>query len=202
MAVGLIPVYSLGAILPDVEDKEALKNDERWRVIWLGPALIGSIIILLTLTVFRLEPVFFCAMENRDEEGIAHLRKVYRKAPGINEPLDDLLKKRYAELKSSTTLDASTTSFRQALCGSKYRRGTFITLMIMFFNQQSGFSVIVIYANQLIQQMREQSEAEGSEFPLNPIEATYFMGVSNAIAAALPLLYIGRVGRRPIFVIG
>ena len=34
------------------------------------------------------------------------------------------------------------------------------------------------------------------------MEATYFMGVANAIASVMPLFYIGKVGRKPIFVIG
>ena len=92
MAVGLIPVYALGAILPDVEDKEALKNDEMWRVIWLAPALIAIIVILLTMTLIRQEPILFCVSENRDDEAIAHLKKVYRKAPGVTESLDDILR--------------------------------------------------------------------------------------------------------------
>ena len=53
MSIGFIPVFGLAAFLPDFEDKEALKNDEMWRLIWLGPAAVGVIMILLVLTVYR-----------------------------------------------------------------------------------------------------------------------------------------------------
>jgi len=66
-------VYFLGAVLPDLEDFEANKKDEMWRVIWAFPALIGIIEILLTLFVMRQEPIAYCMMTGRDEEGKKHM---------------------------------------------------------------------------------------------------------------------------------
>jgi len=79
ICIGLMPAFGLAAILPDTEDLQANKDDELWRVIWLAPAVIGIIVILLTVLVFRQEPVSFCLMEGRDEEGIKHLKRIYRK---------------------------------------------------------------------------------------------------------------------------
>ena len=50
-----------------------------WRVTWLAPAVIGIVVILLTLLVFRYDPVAFCLMEGNEEEGILHLKRVYSK---------------------------------------------------------------------------------------------------------------------------
>lgn len=43
----------LAYILPDPKDTEANKVDEYWRVIYMAPAFIGVIQILLILFVFR-----------------------------------------------------------------------------------------------------------------------------------------------------
>lgn len=43
---------------------------------------------------------------------------------------------------------------------------------------------------------------EGSEFPLTPIQGTYIIGLTNAIASAIPFLYVKKVGRKPVFVVG
>ena len=50
-----------------------------WRVIWLGPAFIGVVVILLAVFVFRYETVAYCLMQDRNEEGMLHLKRVYRK---------------------------------------------------------------------------------------------------------------------------
>jgi len=76
--IGFMVVFFLGAVLPDPEDLQANKDDEMWRVIWLGPAVVGIVMILLVLFVMRLEPILFSVMKGDTNEGIEHLRKVYR----------------------------------------------------------------------------------------------------------------------------
>ena len=53
ICVGFVAVFGMGAILPDPDDFEANKNDELWRIIYLAPAFIGVIEILLIVTIFR-----------------------------------------------------------------------------------------------------------------------------------------------------
>mmetsp|Transcript_11546 Transcript_11546/g.13759 ORF Transcript_11546/g.13759 Transcript_11546/m.13759 type:complete len:158 (-) Transcript_11546:115-588(-) len=96
-------------------------------------------------------------------------------------------------------MDAVSTTFKEALFGRKYRKGTWICLGIMMFDQQSGINAINIYANQLLVQIEKQGD---EDFPLTPIQGTYLIGLANFIASTLPLLYIHRVGRKPIFVTG
>ena len=50
-----------------------------WRLIWLAPAVVGIVVILLAVFVFPYEPVAYCLMEGREEEGILHLKRVYSK---------------------------------------------------------------------------------------------------------------------------
>ena len=64
---GIVAAFCMGAFLPDQNDKEACEEDEFWRVIFLTPALIGFVGILLITIVFRQEPISFCIMMGDDE---------------------------------------------------------------------------------------------------------------------------------------
>ena len=79
MGVGFVPTFLMGAFLPDADDYEANKADELWRIIYMAPAMIGVIEILLILLIFNLDPISFCIMKGLDEEGIRHMKRVYRK---------------------------------------------------------------------------------------------------------------------------
>ena len=65
--VGLVVAYGLGGILPDPKDAEASKQDELWRFIFLVPAFIGTFELILTLLVFRQEPIAYCIMMGYEE---------------------------------------------------------------------------------------------------------------------------------------
>ena len=115
------------------------------------PALIGIVVIIFIQLVFRYEPVAYCLMEGRNAEGLLHLQKVYRKKdPDAPESLEVLLDNHFNYLRSTTTMDATKVTFKQAACGSKYRKATWICFMINFFNQQSGINAINVYANRLL----------------------------------------------------
>ena len=87
--VGFVVAFGLGALLPDPEDIAAMKGDQMWRVIYLVPFFVGVIEILLILFVHKYEPTAFCIMTGRDDEGRAHMAKVYRKRdPDSKETLD------------------------------------------------------------------------------------------------------------------
>ena len=201
VCIGFILCFGLAALLPDPKDIEANKEDELWRAIWLAPAVIAFFEILLVLLVFRLETVGYCLMEGRDEEALKHLSKVYRKKEGAsNRSIEDLLEAHYRFLKNTTTQDATTTTFNDAICGRKYRKAAWICAIINLFNQWSGINAINVYANRLLTMIAE-SEG-GADFPITPIQGTYIIGIANTIGANIPILYAGKVGRRPVFILG
>ena len=79
ICVGFFFCFLMGEFLPDPEDIQANKDDELWRVIYIMPAIIGLIVILLILLVFRQEPITYCIMNNLEEDGKIHMKRVYRK---------------------------------------------------------------------------------------------------------------------------
>lgn len=143
--------------MPDPKDYEGNKNDEMWRVIFLVPAFIGVFEIILLLLVFKEEPITFCITNDREEEAIRHMCKVYRiKDPAsTTEPIEKLLESKLGIQRQSTSMDASSTTFKQAICGKKYRKSTWVCFMIQSFNQLSGINAINVYANRLLVQMEE-----------------------------------------------
>ena len=94
--VGVFAAYSMGGILPDPKDTQACKEDELWRVIYLVPAFIGTFELIIALLIFRLEPIAYCVMMGLEEEGMQHMRRVYRKVdPDSPETIDEILEMQY-----------------------------------------------------------------------------------------------------------
>ena len=144
---GFMMNYFLGAVLPDHEDLEANKKDELWRVIWAFPAFIGIAEILLALFVMRSEPIAYCMMTGNHEEGKKHLKRVYRKKdPKSEETLEDIATSHYNFLRKGTSMEATSVTFKEAACGRKYRKATWVCFFYNMFNQQTGMNAISIYA--------------------------------------------------------
>ena len=55
----------------------------------------------------------------------------------------------------------------------------------------------MIYANRLFVKV-----AESGDFPLTPMQCTYFIGGVSPIASAITIPILGYVGRRPIYIAG
>ena len=148
---GFVLAFGMGGILPDAKDLEANKADELWRVIYLMPAVIGIIELLLIMLVFKQEPIAYCIMMGYEEQGKKHMHRVYRKAdPDSAETIDELLELQYNFMRRSTSMDASSTTFNKAVCGRKYRRATWTCFILNCFYQQTGINAINVYANRLL----------------------------------------------------
>ena len=112
-------------------------------------------------------------MNDLEEEGKRHMNRVYRKKDLTNaQTIDELIDSQFSFQRQSTTLDASSTKFKEAVCGRKYREASWNCFIMNCFNQQSGINAINVYANRLLVKMREG----GGEFPLTPCQGTYVIG--------------------------
>jgi len=45
-------------------------------------------------------------------------------------------------------------------------------------------------------------EETGGDFPLTPLQGTYVIGIANGLFACIAFAYIGKIGRKPIFIVG
>ena len=79
VGIGYLAVFAPAELLPDQDDEQKQKEDEMWRVIWLTPAFIAIVVLLAIKFFFPYETVAFCLMKEKDEEGMLHLKKIYRK---------------------------------------------------------------------------------------------------------------------------
>ena len=201
VCIGFTPAFLLGSILPETEDVQGNKDDENWRIIFMMPALIGIASILLILFVFDIDPIIYCIMTDNEKDVIRHMKRVYRKKnPDSPETIEEILDAQYNYQKQSTTMDASSTTFKQALCGKKYRKATWIAFWLNCFNQFSGINAINVYTKRMIEQMIEQAGEDS--FPMTPLEGTYVIAATNGIAATLAIFVVQYFGRRPIFIVG
>ena len=86
------------------------------------PAFIAIAQILILLIFFRQEPIAFSISRGKEEEAKALLRKVYKKTDNFEALIDE----QYKFLKSETSEEATAVSFKEAVCGERYRKATWI----------------------------------------------------------------------------
>ena len=96
-------------------------------------------------------------------------------------------------------MDSSSTTFKAAVCGKKFRKASWVCFFINTFNQQSGINAINVYAGRLLQTM--DNESNGT-FPISVTVGTQMVGLANGISASLAIFAIGYLGRKTLFVWG
>ena len=105
-------------------EKDDMADDERWRIIYAVPALVAIVQILLFLLVLREEPVAFSIADGREEEAKALLRKIY-KSSNVDD-FEASIDEQYMRLSQTTAKDTSKVGFKEATCGPKYRKATWV----------------------------------------------------------------------------
>ena len=193
ICIGFIPSFLLGGILPTGD--EEMKDDNRWRLIYLMPAFIAITQILLFLIFFKEEPVAFSIAEGNEEEAKTLLKKVYKKT----ENFDELIDEHYTNLTKSTPKDVSNVSLNDAAYHAQYRKATWIGVGIFSFQQLSGINGVIPYTNRLLVSIKESSDGK---FPISPLVGAYFMAFMQAIGALLAYIPITYFGRKPILMFG
>jgi ABC-type sulfate transport system permease subunit len=65
----------LGIFLP--QDELRFAEDENWRIIYAMPGVFAIVQLTLFLFIFREEPINYCIGNERDEEALRLIRRVY-----------------------------------------------------------------------------------------------------------------------------
>ena len=60
IACGIWACMSLGVVLPDIDDVEANKANETWRIVFMTPAILGLFVMVMLLTVFKEDTITYC----------------------------------------------------------------------------------------------------------------------------------------------
>ena len=113
--------------------------------------------------------------------------------------LSEAVDLQYDFIKKFSSMDSSTTTFGEAVCGSYYRKATWVCFTINIFNSMCGINGIMVYVNRLLVQMKEQSSGE---FPIDPVTGGFLIGLTLAITGYFPMFYAQRVGRKSIYIFG
>lgn len=71
-------------------------------------------------------------------------------------------------MESCSQKDTSTISLKQAVSSEMYRRGTWITLILIIFHELTGINAILLFSNTMFKQT-------GLE---NPRNGTYLLGIA------------------------
>ncbi|KAH9920932.1 MFS monosaccharide transporter [Fomitopsis serialis] len=174
-----------------------------WRVplgIQLGPG------ILLALGCLFLPPSpRLLIMQGRTEEALRALAKLRLRTPA-EIPADLLLKVELLEMQVEAQLVAQTigpdddvkagTLHAEArawarLFGRKYRRRTFIGIMMMFFQQWSGINALLYYGPTLMRELGLQGESV-------TLMVSGGIGIVQFFAVFPAIVFIDRLGRKPL----
>lgn len=163
---GNIVAFSLGELLPDDKDTEALKATNRWMFIYTWvPAAFQVFSILGLLLVVKEDSIQFLVQNERYEEARAHIMRVYSQVETESD----------AELFLQAILvrsgkDSSGVTLGMALCDPQHRTATWINFTYIIFHELTGINVINMFSNTMFTQM----DKEG--FILSPRQSTYFVG--------------------------
>ena len=67
-------------------------------------------------------------------------------------------------------MDATTTTFKQAVCGRKYRKATWVAIVLSMLFILTGIGAFNVYTKRMLETMIEQ--AGDDSFPMTPLQGS------------------------------
>ena len=109
IACGIWACMSMGVVLPDIDDIEANKANETWRIVFMTPAILGIIVMVLLLTVFKDDTITYCVQKGLKDEAKAAMKKLYRvkRVHLLDHSEDDVFEAHYNYLCQNTNMGSS-----------------------------------------------------------------------------------------------
>ena len=196
IALGILFSFSLGGldlpILPYI-------GETNWRVIYFMPAVFSLLQIILFGCVYKYEPIAYCIENGRIDEARLFLKQIYLlRYTRSNDNFEELIDVHLEWLRQHLDTEESTVSLEYAMCGKKYRRATWTSVLINVFLMESGHIGFIMYAHRFLEVMLEQTDAV---YPTT-LQATNVFGVVNFAAVIVALIPVYYYGRKRIFVVG
>ena len=78
IACGIWACLSLGVFLPDTEDEEGNRENESWRLVFMMPAILGFLVMLMLIFVYKEDTITYCVQKGLKDEAKSAMRKLYR----------------------------------------------------------------------------------------------------------------------------
>jgi len=178
ITIGLLASYITDYLFSDNN------NPESWR--WMFLVGVFPAIILLVGMFFLPETARWLIAKNRLEEG----RKVIK---SIEEP--ELVERSFEEMLRENTVAAEQSANLSEIFKPWLRPALIITVGIFFFQQFSGVNTIIYYSP-IIFKMAGITSNSASIIP------AIIIGVVNVLACVLSVVFLDRIGRRKLYIIG
>ena len=112
---------------------------------------------------------------------------------------DALIDEQYKFLKSETSQEATSVSFKEAVCGPRYRKATWIGVGLFTAQQTTGINGVVPYTLRLLVLIADKSNGQ---FPITPKAGAYICAFMQGFAALLAFFPLGHFGRKTILMTG
>jgi sugar porter (SP) family MFS transporter len=172
VVLGILTAYIVDFVFKDVADN--------WR--WmLGLGAIPGVALAVGMILMPHSPRWLME-RGRDDEARAVLKRVHRRAEGIDEEMNDI---RQVVAKEGSLRD---------IIGAKVRPMLIVGVALAIFQQIVGINTVIYYAPTILR-------FTGSSVS-SAITQTVFIGLTNVVFTLVAVLLLDRFGRRVFLLVG
>ena len=201
LQAGIFLATILGAILPDDEDNEALKDNLTYRIIFAVQPIMFILCIVLFYIFVRTDAPRFYIQRGQEDKAKAQIEKMYI-TNGNKEKINNIyLSEKKACTQTYTEVGEGAggqVTMKQALwTDPQYTRSSWIAILIMAFQCLTGYYAIIAYSSNLL-----EKDFNNGDTRINARQGVFLINGFNLLGAICAIYFIAKVGRRKIILIG
>lgn len=187
---GVLLNQACGIFLPklnsqDPDNKEALRNDKNWRVIWLLP-VVFEIISLVLIPIFYKHLSLKKLIQNDRKFDLAkqELQKTYKLS--TKDDAGSLI----LSIKSQSSANQGGVTLKDALFSKQYTRASLNAVVLAYLHQYSGNSTVMLFSNKIFLLMQQNGKLKIPIF----VAVLSLMSFAAFISffASVPQKYLGQ----------
>ena len=147
--------FLLGEILPEDTDKDALKETEKWRIMYfIYPGAIYLVTLLSLIFIIKYDSIKNLITKGKIEEAKKHLCLVYKNCNADNVDL-------YIEkIRATCGEDSSGVSIKDAFFDPKYRKSTWVNVGYIIFHELTGIQIIQQFSIIIFTKMHKEGQSD------------------------------------------
>ena len=132
----------MGVGLPEDKDIHGLEESNYWRFMFGFPTILFVTSIVGMQFLVRYDSPKYLINQGRIKEARKMVMQIYSK----DEVVDDVI----AYIKGSSQKETSQVSYKDAMFHPWYRKGTWITVILIIFHELAGSNAISLYSNTML----------------------------------------------------